>query len=74
MPSDLEGFRPAREALPASRCKTVGVPGPQKTPTKQRLPLRLSADVVQRFRATGDGWQTRADAALQDWLKSHNPA
>ena len=32
---------------------------------------RLSPDVVQRFRATGDGWQTRVDTALQDWLKTH---
>ncbi|MDZ4175382.1 MAG: BrnA antitoxin family protein, partial [Hydrogenophaga sp.] len=23
------------------------------------------------FRSTGDGWQTRVDAALQDWLKKH---
>jgi len=27
--------------------------------------------VVETFRATGTGWQTRMDAALQDWLKTH---
>jgi uncharacterized protein (DUF4415 family) len=47
--------------------------GPQKTPTKERITIRLSHDVVERFRATGDGWQTRVDAALKDWLKSHSP-
>lgn len=31
-------------------------------------------EVVDRFRATGEGWQTRVDAALQDWLKKHKPA
>lgn len=47
--------------------------GPQKTPVKERITIRLSPDVVTRFRATGDGWQTRLDAALKDWLKTHTP-
>jgi uncharacterized protein (DUF4415 family) len=34
--------------------------------------IRLSNDVLQAFRATGDGWQTRVDAALKDWLKTHS--
>jgi len=47
---------------------------PKATVTKERITIRLSRDVVERFRASGDGWQTRVDAALQDWLKSHTPA
>jgi uncharacterized protein (DUF4415 family) len=43
--------------------------GPQKAPTKERITIRLSRDVVESFRATGDGWQSRVDAALQDWLE-----
>lgn len=39
--------------------------------TKERITIRLSRQVVQRFRATGRGWQTRIDAALQDWLEHH---
>lgn len=39
--------------------------------TKERITIRLSRDVVQRFRATGAGWQTRIDAALKDWLREH---
>lgn len=42
--------------------------------TKERITIRLSRDVVDRFRASGDGWQTRVDAALKDWLKDHSPA
>lgn len=42
--------------------------------TKERITIRLSRDVVEQFRATGDGWQTRMDAALKDWLKAHSPA
>lgn len=72
--ADLKSFRAAAEALPASLRRKVGVRGPQKAPTKERITIRLSPAVVRRFRATGDGWQTRVDAALQDCLKTHKPA
>ena len=71
--ADIKRLRPAREMLPASLRAKLGVRGPQRAPTKQRVTIRLSPEVVERFRATGDGWQTRVDAALQDWLKSHSP-
>jgi uncharacterized protein (DUF4415 family) len=45
--------------------------GTQLTPTKERITIRLSPAVVESFRATGTGWQTRMDAALQDWLSTH---
>jgi uncharacterized protein (DUF4415 family) len=72
--NDLKGFRPARQTLPESLRRKVGVRGPQKFPTKERITIRLSRNVVRSFRATGEGWQTRVDVALQDWLKKHNPA
>ena len=72
--ADLRRFRPANEVLPTTLLARLQGRGPQKTPTKERVTIRLSADVVQRFRDTGDGWQTRVDAALKDWLKSHQPA
>lgn len=72
--ADLRSFSRAGEALPASLRRKVGVRGLQKAPVKERITIRLSQEVVQRFRATGDGWQTRVDAALQDWLKKHKPA
>ena len=71
---DLQRFRPAADVLPPTLRRKLGVRGPQRTPTKERITIRLSPDVVQPFRATGDGWQTRVDAALRDWLKSHKPA
>lgn len=62
-------------ALPESlQTKLVRRPrGPQKAPLKERITIRLSPEVVAPFRATGDGWQTRLDAALKDWLKTHTP-
>jgi uncharacterized protein (DUF4415 family) len=71
---DLESFRRGSLVLPASLRRKVGVRGPQKAPTKERITIRLSPEVVERFRATGEGWQTRVDAALQDWLKGHDPS
>jgi len=47
---------------------------PQASVTKERITIRLSPDVVDAFRATGSGWQTRMDAALKDWLKTHSPS
>ena len=45
--------------------------GVQLSPTKERITIRLSPTVVETFKATGAGWQTRIDSALQDWLKTH---
>jgi uncharacterized protein (DUF4415 family) len=71
---DLKAFRPARETLPNSVRRKLGVRGPQQAPTKERITIRLSSEVVAPFRATGDGWQSRMDAALQDWLRKPKSA
>lgn len=60
-------------ALPESlQAKILG--RPKAVATKQRITIRLSPEVVEQFRASGAGWQTRVDAALKDWLKTHSPA
>jgi uncharacterized protein (DUF4415 family) len=41
---------------------------PPSAAPKRQVTLRLDADVVERLRATGRGWQTRANAALKAWL------
>jgi uncharacterized protein (DUF4415 family) len=33
--------------------------------------IRFDADVLAAFKAQGEGWQTRMNDALSDWLKSH---
>lgn len=48
--------------------------GSTKAAPKVATTIRLSPDVSAAFRATGAGWQTRIDAALRDWLKTHSPA
>jgi uncharacterized protein (DUF4415 family) len=42
--------------------------GPQKAPKKIPVSIRLSPDVTEGLRATGNGWQVRADEALRSWL------
>lgn len=43
--------------------------GPQKSPKKVPVSIRLSSDVADGLRATGKGWQIRADEALRSWLQ-----
>ena len=39
--------------------------------TKTQVTLRLDLEVVEKFRASGDGWQTRINDALKSWVQSH---
>lgn len=39
--------------------------------TKVQLTVRFDADVIESFKRAGDGWQTRMNDALRDWLKTH---
>ena len=45
--------------------------GKQQSPTKLSTTVRLDRDVLEAFRATGHGWQTRMNEALKEWLKEH---
>ncbi len=44
---------------------------PPSPAPKQRITIRLSPDVLAKFKAAGRGWQTRMELALRDWLKTH---
>ncbi len=46
---------------------------PKAESPKLALTVRYDVDVIEAFRATGKGWQTRMNAALKDWLKEHRP-
>lgn len=52
--------------------KIVRKPGrPKAETTKIPTAIRLSSDVVEYFKSTGAGWQSRIDAALRDWMSGH---
>ncbi len=47
---------------------------PKSQVVRERITIRLEPEVVQQFKASGPGWQTRMNAALVDWLKTHTPS
>jgi uncharacterized protein (DUF4415 family) len=60
-------FRPAHEvnpALVASRLRRRRG-RPKSDAPKQQVTLRIDRDVLEKFRATGEGWQGRINAALK---------
>lgn len=46
-----------------------GKRGPQKAATKKLVSLRLSPEVIDHFRSTGPGWQTRIDSTLREAIR-----
>ena len=65
---DIAGAKPFAEAFPELAAKARRLRGPQKKATKKLVSLRLSPDVLERFRSTGRGWQARIDEALRKSL------
>jgi uncharacterized protein (DUF4415 family) len=44
---------------------------PRAAVRKVSTTIRLDADVLAAFREQGEGWQTRINAALREWLEHH---
>lgn len=64
----LSDFPELREALERAR----GQRGPQQAPVKDRVGLRLDHAVVEYFRSTGPGWQSRINDILAAHVKRTN--
>jgi uncharacterized protein (DUF4415 family) len=43
-------------------------------PVKQPFSIRLDSDIVAWFKSSGDGYQTRINAALREYVLAHQPA
>ncbi|EXI78167.1 MAG: hypothetical protein AW10_03250 [Candidatus Accumulibacter appositus] len=50
-----------------AKVRQPGRRGPQKLPTKVAVTVRYSPEVLDYFKASGDGWQTR----MNDVLRRH---
>ena len=61
----FRGARPASEVVPHIVERARRVRGKQKGPTKERISIRLDADITAHFRAGGRGWQTRLNDTLR---------
>jgi uncharacterized protein (DUF4415 family) len=57
--------KPFAEAFPDLAASMRRARGKQKAPTKQLISIRLDRDVIETFRATGEGWQGRMNEALR---------
>ena len=44
---------------------------PPSSAPKLHVNIRLDADVLDAFKRTGPGWQTRLNTALREWLDAH---
>ena len=66
---EIRQARPLMDVLPKETAEAVrryrGQRGPQKSPTKELVSLRIDRDIVEAYRATGSGWQKRANEALR---------
>lgn len=48
------------------------MPGrPPGSGQKKSTTVRFDNDILNAFKSTGKGWQSRMNAALRDWLKEH---
>lgn len=69
--------RPASEVLPqifdvAVAQKMLKPRGrPRAEHPKERINIRLSYEVIEYFKSAGDGWQTRIDSALRQFITTH---
>lgn len=70
----LASMKPLRQVLPAlaeyAEKRKRGQRGPQKAPKKQPVTIRLDRDILDTYKATGPGWQSRMNAALRRAARS----
>ncbi|CAK7033307.1 MAG: hypothetical protein DESF_01399 [Desulfovibrio sp.] len=61
LPLDDPFFETARRLQPSALLKEA----------KQQITLRIDADVLEWFRATGSGYQSRMNAVLKAYVQTH---
>lgn len=63
-----------QESLPVQGiARFPGQRGKQKKPTKILVTMRFSREVLDYFKASGEGWQTRINEALCQYVKQNPP-
>lgn len=72
--ADFAAARPFAKALPGLAASIRKGRGPNKSPTKKLVSLRLSPEVIEHFKSTGAGWQSRIDETLRKAVKRKKPA
>jgi len=74
---DFAKARPASEVLPQVFGEKVAKEmlkprgRPRSALPKARINIRLSHEVLAHFKEAGEGWQTRIDRALRQFIAEH---
>jgi uncharacterized protein (DUF4415 family) len=78
---ELQAELDALAAMPESEIDTTEMPpitdwskavrGPFYRPVKRPLSLRLDADIIDWFQRQGQGYQTRMNSALREYVEQH---
>ena len=48
-----------------------GLGRPPGSGSKSQVTLRIDREVLEKFKTTGAGWQTRMNEVLRQWAKRH---
>jgi len=48
------------------------IESPRGKEKRKQVSIRYHREVVEYFKSTGGGWQTRMDEALMEWVKTHS--
>ena len=67
--ADIANAKPFSEVFPDLAASIRKGRGPNKSPTKKLVSLRLSPEVIEHFKSTGSGWQSRIDETLRKAVK-----
>lgn len=66
---DFAKAKPMAEAMPELYAKLVAAQAARDLKAaKPKVSVDLDGDLVERMRATGPGWESRANDALRRWL------
>lgn len=66
---DFAKAKPFADVFPELAASIRRGRGPNKSPTKKLVSLRLSRDVLEHYKSHGPGWQTKIDEALRKAAK-----
>ncbi|MCF8196362.1 MAG: BrnA antitoxin family protein [Polynucleobacter sp.] len=73
--ADMKLFKPAKEVLEPELYKELVAMNkaargrPRLEKPKQAIKLRLDVEIIEAFKSTGEGWQTRINALLKKEAK-----
>lgn len=80
---ELQAELDALARMPESEIDTAEMPpisdwsravrGPHFRPIKRPLSLRVDADIIDWFQRQGQGYQTRMNLALREYIERHRP-